>query len=269
VSATHTFAIVRNQITAATSPRQALDPSLALGIAAQLSRLSAKLTGDDSIAEVEVLPAALRMICRLFPDVRSASLVRYHGTGHTLVARSSPEASWLDTLQDSLGEGPCWDAHDLDMLTIMSSWSGETRWRRLIAQLPAQPDIGSLVCVPLTAGGHSHLVLNVYAGQPGTFDGVALHTVTLAAAGLALVITALKEREQIEHLKAALGSNRRIGAAMGIIMASLHCTEDEAFTMLRLVSQHTHMKLRSVADEVLYTGTLPAPSSRPTVLRAV
>jgi GAF domain-containing protein len=267
MSAIHTFAVVHNQTTAA--PQQALDPSVALGIAAQLSRLSAKLASEDLIAEVEVLPIALRMICRLFPDVSSASLVRYRGTGRTLVACSNPEASWLDTLQDSLGDGPCWDAHDLDMLTVMSSWLGEKRWQRLAAQLPDQPDIGSLVSVPLTAGGHSRLVLNIYARLPGTFDGAALHIVTLAAAGLALAITALREREQIENLKAALGSNRRIGAAIGIIMASLHCTEDEAFTMLRTVSQHTHLKLRSVADEVLYTGALPKLSSHATVLRTV
>ncbi len=176
-----------------------------------------------------------------------------------MIAHSSPELSRLDELQIGLGQGPCWDAHDLDLLTVVSSWAGETRWPRLTAQLPDQPDIDALVSVPLTASGHSSLVLNVYARQSGAFDGVLLHMVTLLAAGLVLVVTALDEREQIAHLKLALNSNRRIGAAIGVIMISLHCTEDDAFSMLRTVSQQSHVKLRDVAEEVLYTGALTNP----------
>jgi AmiR/NasT family two-component response regulator len=39
-------------------------------------------------------------------------------------------------------------------------------------------------------------------------------------------------------------------------------TQEQAFTMLRTVSQHSHRKLREVANEVIFTGALnpiPAP----------
>ena len=69
---------------------------------------------------------------------------------------------------------------------------------------------------------------------------------------------ALSQADQTaSNLRAALASNRQIGAAIGILMARLKITEDEAFDALRSASQHLHRKLRDVADEVVTTGDLP------------
>jgi hypothetical protein len=59
---------------------------------------------------------------------------------------------------------------------------------------------------------------------------------------------------KIANLEAALATNRRIGAALGVMMASRKILEDEAFTALREVSQAHNIKLRDVADYVLLTG---------------
>jgi hypothetical protein len=72
-----------------------------------------------------------------------------------------------------------------------------------------------------------------------------------------LVDQGVLDRAQIETLEIALTSCRRIGAAMGILMATLRVTEDDAFDRLREVSQRTHRKLRDVADDVMLTGSLP------------
>jgi len=69
---------------------------------------------------------------------------------------------------------------------------------------------------------------------------------------------ALKQAEnQVAHLHVALGSNRQIGAAIGILMAEHKITDEQAFDMLRTASQHTHRKLRDIADDVLLTGAIP------------
>jgi len=87
--------------------------------------------------------------------------------------------------------------------------------------------------------------------------------------------------DQAAHLAEALGSNRRIGQALGILMSQYKVTEQQAFDVLRSVSQHTHRKLRDIADDVCMTGTLDlagnpcrsrsGPSPNPTAprLRAV
>lgn len=60
------------------------------------------------------------------------------------------------------------------------------------------------------------------------------------------------------HLEIALASNRDIGTAIGILMNAHLVTQEQAFSMLRTASQHGHRKLREVANEVIFTGSLSA-----------
>ncbi|HEY7046222.1 MAG TPA: ATP-binding protein [Jatrophihabitantaceae bacterium] len=70
---------------------------------------------------------------------------------------------------------------------------------------------------------------------------------------------ALSQAEnKVSNLRTALATNRQIGAAIGVIMATEKLTNEQAFERIRGVSQRTHRKLRDVADEVLYTGRLDA-----------
>jgi AmiR/NasT family two-component response regulator len=52
--------------------------------------------------------------------------------------------------------------------------------------------------------------------------------------------------------------------AIGILMALHRVSDTQAFDMLRVASQHTHVKLREVAEEVILTGAAPNwPVRRP------
>ena len=57
---------------------------------------------------------------------------------------------------------------------------------------------------------------------------------------------------QSEDLQAALESNRRIGMALGILMATRQLTDDAASGCLRRVSNRRNVELRLVAEEVVY-----------------
>lgn len=63
--------------------------------------------------------------------------------------------------------------------------------------------------------------------------------------------------EKVRNLEIALLTSRRIGMAMGILMARLRLTEDAAFDALRTASQRTQLKVHSVAEEIIRTGTAP------------
>ena len=58
--------------------------------------------------------------------------------------------------------------------------------------------------------------------------------------------------DELGQLRAALESNRRIGMAMGVIMGQLQVSEEEAFDVLRRISQNTNRKLRAVAEDVVH-----------------
>lgn len=62
-------------------------------------------------------------------------------------------------------------------------------------------------------------------------------------------------RTKIANLDLALLTARRIGAAVGIVMAREQVTYEHAFERLCHRSQLTNTKLRDVAEHVLYTGT--------------
>jgi AmiR/NasT family two-component response regulator len=59
---------------------------------------------------------------------------------------------------------------------------------------------------------------------------------------------------QAHHLEQAVVSNRRIGMAMGILMERHRLTEEQAFDRLRDRSQRSNVKLRDLAEQVIYTG---------------
>ena len=61
---------------------------------------------------------------------------------------------------------------------------------------------------------------------------------------------------KIVQLTQALHNARRIGTAIGILMALRKVTEDGAFELLKTASQVGHRKLFEVAEDVIQTGTL-------------
>jgi AmiR/NasT family two-component response regulator len=67
-------------------------------------------------------------------------------------------------------------------------------------------------------------------------------------------------RREVEGLRAAMASRAVIEQAKGIIMATAHCTADEAFDLLKQQSQYMNRKLRDIACD-LVADTARKPSS--------
>jgi AmiR/NasT family two-component response regulator len=63
-------------------------------------------------------------------------------------------------------------------------------------------------------------------------------------------------RAKIANLELALVSARRIGMALGILMTRHGLTDQQAFERLRAASQTRRVKLRELAEQVIFTGTL-------------
>ncbi|MCW2543212.1 MAG: hypothetical protein JWM40_764, partial [Frankiales bacterium] len=78
-------------------------------------------------------------------------------------------------------------------------------------------------------------------------------------AGIAIALARAQEAEQdrIDNLESALLSREVIGQAQGILMERERITADQAFQLLRRSSQHLNQKLRTVAQTIVDTGTVP------------
>lgn len=106
--------------------------------------------------------------------------------------------------------------------------------------------VGAFVCqFPARRADHRHL-------EP------AHYLVSLATDILLAERRLTRALDQAANLEVALHSNRDIGTAIGILMTLHLVTQEEAFAMLRTASQHGHRKLRDLANDVIFTGSLGA-----------
>jgi hypothetical protein len=69
------------------------------------------------------------------------------------------------------------------------------------------------------------------------------------------------DRFEVKGLRVALATCRRIGAAIGFVMATRQVSQAEALRILCQASEGTGRKLRDIADYVTLTGEVPTSTS--------
>jgi GAF domain-containing protein len=124
----------------------------------------------------------------------------------------------------------------------------------------ATAGVQSVLAVPLVANSQPLGALNLYSKSPGGYDEAAEETARLfseqAAVACANAEVYWRTHNLTEHLREALESRDVIGQAKGILMARRNCTPDAAFEALRQASQYRNVKLRDIAEQVVYLGDL-------------
>src|SRR3954453_7850998 len=181
-----------------------------------------------------------------FEDV-GVSLMHPDGTIETK-ASTGPIVLELDSIQYELGEGPCIDSmREEPMLTIERA-SEERRWPRYLPEarrrgLRSQMGLRLYVDDEGTLGG-----LNLYSTTSEGLDPVAGQVAELFAAQAA---AALGQGRRTDQLNVALATRQTIGQALGILMERYRLDEERAFGFLVRLSQHTNVKLREVAEQLV------------------
>jgi AmiR/NasT family two-component response regulator len=101
--------------------------------------------------------------------------------------------------------------------------------------------------------------LNLFSDTPDRFDTAATERAIVLAAFASVALNAATSDENVETLRRGLQSNREIGKAVGMLMLLKDVTHDEAFKMLRRVSQEMNIKVAEVARAVVKErGQLPS-----------
>jgi hypothetical protein len=169
----------------------------------------------------------------------------------------------VDALQYQLDEGPCLDAAEADAVVRVPNLAEDDRWPRFAPRCVEQTGIRSMLSIRLPIGGDDRAGMNFYARSPGAFDEMDLRVGSILATYAALAVRGELHRQDVANLQAALQSNRQIGTAVGILMATEKVTEDRAFELLREASNQLNRKLADIAGQVNLTGALPQrPTSR-------
>jgi len=230
-----------------------VDGNKMVELAHEFGELGSEIHGDgDNDAALKRL---VQLAVKHVPSCSWASITVLTGRQGRSIAYTDEIAALADRLQYDFGEGPCLQAAEDNTDYLLFDVSTESRWPRYTKALLAQTPVRSVLSMQLPA--EESAALNLFADEPAAFDEEDLTMATVFAAH-ASTLVALYESEHIKQsLRTALDSNRRIGAAMGVLMAMHKVTEDQAFDMLRTASQLLHRKLRDIASEVVEAGALP------------
>jgi GAF domain-containing protein len=210
----------------------------------------------------EVVAAAVQLI----PGAEDGSISVV--TGRTDVASrhaSSDLPRQVDSLQTELGEGPCLDAVFEEQTVRVPDMDHEERWPSF-AKRAGEIGAASMLSFQLYVEGDNLGALNLYSQRPNAFDDESEHVGLLFASHAAIAFSDARKVQRLQH---GLDTRDLIGQAKGILMERFKITSAQAFTVLVRVSQHNNCKLRDVAEELAYTGRLPAfPRTPPPPERA-
>ncbi len=159
-------------------------------------------------------------------------------------------------------EGPSLESAHALATVVVDDLASDERWPRFAKTLTTRTPVRSIVSVQADLGTGDQAALTLLASHRQAFDewdvGVAA-ALTLVAR---LVLQNDAQRTTVNNLREGLDSNRRIGVAIGIVMATELVVADEAFQRLRTASQQSHKRVRDIAEEVILTGQLGPPEPR-------
>ncbi|WP_030037992.1 GAF and ANTAR domain-containing protein, partial [Streptomyces resistomycificus] len=163
-----------------------------------------------------------------------------------------------DRLQGELGEGPCFDLarrKDGDRVyRIPDMAQPQPTWQRYATEV-RKLGVGSMTGVLLYTDNEDFGALNLYSRRAGAFGEDIETAGWLLASHAAVALASARTIDQLEH---AMDTRHAIGEAMGILMERHQMSEDDAFNVLRSISQHHNIKLHDVAQRVRAEGTEPA-----------
>ncbi|MGI8668139.1 MAG: GAF and ANTAR domain-containing protein [Jatrophihabitans sp.] len=167
-------------------------------------------------------------------------------------------AEHFGQLVGQVREGLAWDCLHGHSVLRVGDFSTDRRWPDYRCGVLRSADpVRSAVGYPLGTGERQLGVLIVTSRQPDFFTDELTEVGAIFAQHATLSLDAVAAQERVRNLETALGSNRRIGMAIGIVMASYRLQDEQAFDLLRVASQQGHRKLREVAEDVILTGALP------------
>ena len=176
-----------------------------------------------------------------------------HGQLTTPVA-TSDTVRLVDQEQQITQEGPCIHAAlESAAMVRADDLRSDPRWPNFAERAIAH-GVNGMLSFQLYARDDNIGALNLYAARPCAFDDDAAHVGRLLATHAAIALAATRAEA---NLRSALASRDMIGQAKGILMERYKIDQAAAFELLVAVSQHSHRKLRDIAEELTSAGELP------------
>jgi GAF domain-containing protein len=215
----------------------------------QFAVLAQKLRNGKSAAEIQQMIAESTVT--LVDGCDRAAIGVLEGDRFTTAAATDDVMRLIDKLQNETGEGPCLEASTDQVVQVDNDITAESRWPVLARLVVAQTPVRAMLAVPLVDEGRRTGALNVFADRPGAFDAESVGQAAILAAFASVALAGVRHSERAAQLEEGLATNREIGAAIGILMATHGISSEAAFDMLSTASQRLNRKLRDIATGIV------------------
>jgi hypothetical protein len=245
-------------------PTSPVDPGFDLSSIAAIATLFADIEQELLTAAKldDAMMALTRTAVQTLPHADASGVtLGQHGRFRTAGA-TDDRVIRTDEVQYQLASGPCVAAAAADRVFRADDLRTDPRWP-VFGIAAAELGVLSMLSFRLFLPEDHGVVaaLNMYSVTADAFDSADETVGMLLATHGALAVAGTLARERAQNLQIALDSNREIGTAMGILMATYKLTRQQAFDVLRITSQETNRKLAVVAAEVVDTGQIKLPPS--------
>jgi GAF domain-containing protein len=211
----------------------------------------------EQVAElaVQAIPPAAAVGITLLDDRRRPSTALW----------TNKVAPQVDQAQYEEGAGPCLSAYrERHRIRVDDVRAVHDQWPAF-SQRAVDEGVFSTLSLPLIAGSDAFGAFNMYGRTPGAFSAEHEADAERFATGAAVVLANSSAywamSDLASGLQAAMESRAQIEQAKGILMASRHCTPDDAFRLLVQASQRNNEKLRDIAARIVNSQTAQVGAS--------
>ena len=154
----------------------------------------------------------------------------------------------LDAALAEAGEGPGLSAARERQVIRVDDLRTDFRWPEFRRIALARSTVRAMLCINLLGDDAPMAALSFLADSPGTFTEESVEMATMLAAHTTM---AWNLRRRQEQFGIALDSRDINGQAKGMLMERYGIDADEAFALLKKMSQESTVKLSRIAENVV------------------
>lgn len=193
-----------------------------------------------------------RMAVELIPGCDHACISTLRqGEALVCAAASDEIARTVDGLERETGEGPCVDAMLGGSFQRDADIAHHSTWPALAELVLSRTPVRGMIGYRLFIDDRRAGALDLFSDTPGALTAESADMGAMVAAFTSVALVAAAHNERAESLRSGLHSNREIGKAIGLLMATHDIDDAEAFDVLRRASSELNLKLAEVAKRLI------------------
>ena len=213
---------------------------------AELARVLHERPGLDAVCEALVTAAT-----RLVPGCDHASIMLRERARFRTAAATDDVARHVDALEREVGIGPCVDAIETESYQLDADITERSHWPGLAERVVAETPVRGMAGYPLLVDGHKSGALDLFSDTPGALTAESADAGVVLASFASVALGGSSSHDEARTMADGMTSNREIGMAIGLLMATHGLGADEAFATLRKASSHLNRKISSIARELV------------------